>query len=372
MLSLRSLSYLALALAAAACSRDELPTGLAGSLLSDRSGPGVQSVPGFYFLPPLAPVQQYGGVFDGTLAPVVEVFQASGALVARFTTQGAGASAVRVDQTEQQYIVNWHDDGGTPHLVRVLVQGRQLGQAALTAGRRTWPIKFRIEVGALPNFALDFSNSYVEVPDAPSLDLSSAWTLEAWIYPRHVEAPDFQHVISKWDGGGNASYTLEVHAGRLRVGLHDGVHPTDAVESVGLLANNTWQHVAATFDHGTVRLYINGVLDRTVNGLVTPMNSDRPLSFGHEGPPYGGWWYDGLIDEVRVWNVVRTDAQLLATMGQRLSGSELGLVGYWPFDEGTGDVAHDATANGNNGRLGSGTGPDPNDPTWTTNAAPIQ
>ena len=50
---------------------------------------------------------------------------------------------------------------------------------------------------------------------------------------------------------------------------------------------------------------------------------------------------------------------------------ELGLVGYWRFDEGAGDVAFDATGNGNNGRLGTSVGVDAWDPQWTSVASPI-
>jgi hypothetical protein len=222
-----------------------------------------------------------------------------------------------------------------------------------------------------PNYALDFADAWVTVPDHADLDLTTTWTLEAWINPHNV-AGGFQHVISKWDGGGNASYTLEVRGSRLRSGVHDGVNPTQAVESVGTLSNDVWQHVAITLESGTLRLYINGVLDRTFTGSQTPMNSDRPVSFGREGPPFGGWRYDGLIDEVRIWNVARTEAELAAAVNERLDGDEAGLVGYWPFDEGSGDVAGDATGSGHDGQLGNAVGPDANDPQWTEDAAPVQ
>ena len=95
------------------------------------------------------------------------------------------------------------------------------------------------------------------------------------------------------------------------------------------------------------------------------MNSDRPLSIGHEGPPFNGWFYDGLIDDVRVWNVARTDAEIAAHMN-RLKGKKTGLVGWWRFNEGQGDVAQDRRKTKNDGRLGNADGADANDPTWVT------
>lgn len=195
------------------------------------------------------------------------------------------------------------------------------------------------------------------------LDLSTTFTIEAWIKPRTLTS--FQHIVSKWNGGGNASYTLEVHEGKLRSAIHDGVNTSQAVESNGNILPDVWQHVAVTLDNGTLRLYIDGALDRVFLSSQTPMNSDRPLSIGHEGPPFNGWFYDGLIDDVRMWDVVRTDAEIAAHMN-RLKGKKTGLVGWWRFNEGQGDVAKDRRKTKNDGRLGSADGADANDPTWVT------
>ena len=58
------------------------------------------------------------------------------------------------------------------------------------------------------------------------------------------------------------------------------------------------------------------------------------------------------------------------SMHQRLSGAQPGLVGYWRFDDGTGQAAHDASIHASDGILGQLPLPDVADPTWTTNAAP--
>ena len=47
-------------------------------------------------------------------------------------------------------------------------------------------------------------------------------------------------------------------------------------------------------------------------------------------------YFRGQLDEVRVWSVARSEAQVRAAMGQRLSGNEVGLVGLWNFDAGDG------------------------------------
>lgn len=221
------------------------------------------------------------------------------------------------------------------------------------------------------SFALAFGppSAFVEIPDAPSLDLGATWTLEAWIRPADPSA-SFQHVLSKWNGAGDASYTLEVNGGRLRVAVHDGVHASQAEESRGTLVADQWQHVAASYDRGMLRLYIKGRLDREVPGVLQPMNSTRPLSIGHEGPPFNGWQYSGEIDEVRVWGVWRSGREIGRDMGRRLTGRERGLVGYWGFEEGEGQVARDLSRMGNDGRLGASEAADGSDPTWVAGVVP--
>jgi hypothetical protein len=60
-----------------------------------------------------------------------------------------------------------------------------------------------------------------------------------------------------------------------------------------------------------------------------------------------GVYLKGALDEVRIWNVARTQAQIQSSMNQHLTGSEPGLVGYWQFD---GDVK-DKSPYQNNGTI---------------------
>ena len=224
------------------------------------------------------------------------------------------------------------------------------------------PVTFVIDPVA--GFSLDFRQSYVSVADAPGLDLADEWTLEAWIQPRSGVSVGQQDIISKWNGGGNASYQLQLDAdGRLRAVTHDGLS-NSIMHGNQLVPLGVWTHVALAFSQGTARLYINGVLDASFTGVLRPMDSSQPLAFGREGN-YSGHTFDRRIDEIRVWSLVRTEAQIAAARSVSLSGAEPGLVGYWQFDEGSGDVAFDATGGGHHGRLGTATGSDAWDPRWS-------
>jgi len=178
------------------------------------------------------------------------------------------------------------------------------------------------------------------------------WTKD--VLQHQIDNKSYDKYLLGQTNFGNSSYSLAIGAtGRLRVVTHDG---TTNIVSGGEtpLVNGVWQHIAATFDLGTERMCVNGVLDATATGVAAPMNATLELAFGREGA------------------VARSAADIAAFRSSRLVGNETGLAGYWRFDDGTGDVASDATGRGNHGRLGTAVGADTWGPRWTTNAAPVR
>ncbi|MCY2967450.1 MAG: LamG domain-containing protein, partial [Planctomycetota bacterium] len=90
------------------------------------------------------------------------------------------------------------------------------------------------------------------------------------------------------------------------------------------LNTDAWNHVAQTFDGSQLLLYVNGVLVQS-----TPAAADlkfvEPTQIALGSQP-------GALDELRVWNVARTQAEIQKSMYTALEGTEKGLQGYWPFD----------------------------------------
>ena len=111
----------------------------------------------------------------------------------------------------------------------------------------------------------------------------------------------------------------------------------------GSFAPGQWHHLAAVYDGAVMRLHVDGQL---VNGS-TKQSGDiaypakgRLLIGGYENQD-GVKSFSGRIDEVRLWNRVRTAADIKQAMNSRLTGSEPGLVGYWRLDQGKGDAVPD-------------------------------
>jgi hypothetical protein len=106
-----------------------------------------------------------------------------------------------------------------------------------------------------------------------------------------------------------------------------------------------------------VRTFVNGVASTATN--VGTLTQGPDLRFG--GLP-GYAFFNGALDEVRISNVARYTGNFSVPTAP--FAADANTLGLWSFDAGSGQTAADESGNGNNGRLGSGTGADSADPTW--------
>jgi len=189
--------------------------------------------------------------------------------------------------------------------------------------------------------ALDFptgaaaGTNYVSLPN---LIPSGSYTKEAWINGRSF-ASGTNNIIS---GTNSAFWVL---SGQISAG-HNGPGNYSTVYDVTGPLTNQWYHVALTYDAtiNEMRLYINGAL--ASNGVGTPSGTynETNLYIGAYNN-FGNiaFQFDGQIDEVRIWNVVRTAAEIANNRNCGLTGDEPGLLAYYRFNQGT--------ASGNNAGL---------------------
>lgn len=203
------------------------------------------------------------------------------------------------------------------------------------------------------------------VPDSNGdFDMSTAMTLEVWV--RHDSFADFGVAAFGFPGG----YALGQSAleGQGRPNFSVSVPATGAAEGPSLMALGAWTHLAGTFDGSTIRLYINGTLaaSKAHGGDVSDVDGLQFCRFGNSDN-----FLHGAIDEVRIWNVVRTGPQIAEAFNRTLTGSETGLVGYYRFDEGVGQTLIDSSLSGNDGFLGSTGAPAGDNPMRIVSGAPL-
>jgi hypothetical protein len=122
--------------------------------------------------------------------------------------------------------------------------------------------------------------------------------------------------------------------------------PDTAATSKRSVTTGEWVHIAVTRarETGLVLVFVNGVLEASALASTRTLAANPTLSIG--GRP-GRNLYTGLMSELRLWDTVRSQAELLGSMRQRLSGTEPGLVGYYRLDEATGSTAVDSSPSHN-------------------------
>jgi glucose/arabinose dehydrogenase/PKD repeat protein len=158
----------------------------------------------------------------------------------------------------------------------------------------------------------DGVNDWVTVADAASLDLTNGMTLEAWVNPTALGSA-WRTAMLK-EHGGSLAYALYAHDGAGHSAAYANSGSELGTTSPAAVPANAWTHLAATYDATTLRLYVNGtqVATRAVTGALQA--SSGPLRFGGNGV----WaeWFQGRLDELRVYNRALTAAEVTADMNR--------------------------------------------------------
>src|SRR5262249_19103179 len=157
--------------------------------------------------------------------------------------------------------------------------------------------------------AFNGTTARVTIPDAASLHLTTAMTLEAWVNPAVVTSA-WRDVIYK----GNDNYFLEATSDRSSTPGGGGIFGgTDvALSGAAAVPANTWTHLAVTYDGAQLQLYVNGAPVASVAQTGMIATSTNPLTVGNDS--VFGQAFQGLIDDVRVYNIALSAAQIQADM----------------------------------------------------------
>ena len=223
----------------------------------------------------------------------------------------------------------------------------------------TRTVYFVFKGAALINVVADISGMYFPVNWSSSVNVRGLKTITVEALVRS----------SDWEAGrGNALSSVFGIEGTFLVRIGDADRPRNQLQLVNPNGNwpspnaapglpvNEWIHIAVVWDATTgERIYYqNGEVvasDNAASGSVS-LNSGCYVGKSYDDSR----WLPGEISELRIWNIQRTQEQIASSM-YTVDPTTPGLLAYWKFNEGSGNVNNDATGNGTN-LTGEGT------PTW--------
>jgi len=232
---------------------------------------------------------------------------------------------------------------------------RALRLAGLASAAVTLAVTARAQVAAPWLSFTGPGGGSVEVPHAAALNPGSALTIEAWVYLRSAAVYGISGSCPSIVGKNFASgWALFFGCGTTNLRFY-ARGSASSVLSTGSVAIGEWTHVAATYDGTTTRFFIDGSDAGSSTTLSGPIQaSSYPLRIGNDtsfdASP------DGSIDEVRLWSVARSQAEIAATMGAAIDAPRAGLVAVWHLDGNGNDAVggHHGTVIGD-ARFDSGT-----------------
>lgn len=192
-------------------------------------------------------------------------------------------------------------------------------------------------LSALPANELSFNGTdqYVAIPNKTALEFATG-TVEMWVKP--AWSPGTHNgaspcLISMRSVAGTR-FSLHINSNLSNIGIWNGLTSLSIPYS---FTQGQWYHVAAVMKASTTDFYINGsLIGSTLNTLKADASGyDLKIGASELGTQHGtNERFEGAIDEVRVWNTMRTATDIQQNYSNPVSTSSTGLVAYYPIGAG--------------------------------------
>ncbi|MBV6458912.1 MAG: hypothetical protein HONBIEJF_02051 [Fimbriimonadaceae bacterium] len=219
-------------------------------------------------------------------------------------------------------------------------------------------------VASLAGSALRFdgTNDKVQFPDFGLVAPTSAITIEMWV-KADVGKTQYMMVTENQNAANRIGINGPGNSGAVRFEF-------GTVSMGGLLSDTitgltgSWNHLTFVAEDGVLtdkmEVYKNGVLEGSSATASTYVRTAVDLLLAGSTSAF----FDGEIDEVRIWNRAKTATEILRDYRSQLTGTESGLNFMWCLDEAAGLVTNDLGSVGLDGNLLNG-------PTWIASGATI-
>ncbi len=189
-------------------------------------------------------------------------------------------------------------------------------------------------------------------------------SIEAWIRADAVGATNiWEYIVSTYAGNSSGFGLAITYAGGLSFTINGSGYGSSTTIN---LRDGLCHHVAVVRKDTTVSYYIDGALLPGNAAWSASINTTNPLYISNPNPNTSSPSFKGLIKEVRIWNVARTQGELLSNMNAVPAASTTGLIGYWRMNASSGQTVTDYSLTANNGVLGTTSSVETLDPVYST------
>jgi surface protein/predicted outer membrane repeat protein len=206
------------------------------------------------------------------------------------------------------------------------------------------------------------TSSFIEIEKTTNLDIIGDITVEAKVYldeySEKSQILGFTEYMGDANGDENSLYYLLIHDdGDIRIGHEYGSGTNAYLDTTSKpITLGKWHHITALRDSSKklFKIYVDGVLVKEETYSSNPSNGkDSFLKIGGNINDLAEPTYvvKGLIDDIRIWDDLRTQKEILSTIDRQLDGNETNLVAYYNFDERVDTTIYDSSSNGAHGTI---------------------
>jgi len=196
-----------------------------------------------------------------------------------------------------------------------------------------------------PGNALAFDGVDGEVNVEHVMD--SDWnqiTLEAWAKIAPDQNAAYPRILENYGSDAGFSLNLWRETRELYFEFRDATDNSwDTIMAPKPINDNLWHHIACTYDGTDMKIFLDGELISTKDNPGAVIN--KQIVKTGIGNQNGVAPLNGTLDEIRIWNVARTAAELKEYAHKTLRGSESGLFSYFNLDKAEGNTFKDEAGN---------------------------
>ena len=198
-------------------------------------------------------------------------------------------------------------------------------------------------------------------------------TVEAWVYL--IDLPQGSCGLAAWGRNSDAAWEVGLGNGSVAFAVNWNKPTEKRFLAENLFNLQTWTHIAVTYDDTFARLYINGDLVHSAefNMPILPAGPGAIMALNNQFPGINELGQT-IFDEVRIWNLARSQDQLRCAMSHEIDPATPGLLAYYRFNDplpGSQAIA-DSSPAGRGATLGSSPSTGSDDPVLVASAAPFQ